>query len=91
MNDVAIVAPEPGTNPGQPWRIDGSKVKWWPHKDTAEDAAQAIGWPKTSVSRVMTRFQFGWALWSDGGLLSCASYEALLADRSQRRPAGGVS
>ena len=43
-------------------RIEGSKVQWYPRRTQAESAAIAIGWPKSCVTPVHTRFQAGYAL-----------------------------
>lgn len=69
--------------PGSLWKIDGSKVKFWPSKALAVQGARAIGWPVDSVTKVATRFQIGWAL-SDGrfGILRKDWYERKLSERT---------
>lgn len=69
--------------PGQPWKIDGAKTKFWATKRQAIAGAKAIGWPVDSVTQVATRFQVGWAL-CDGrfGTVRKDWYEAALAARN---------
>ena len=75
-----------GGRPGDAPLIDGNTVQWWGWKDVAQDGARAIGWPVKAVSKVCTRFQYGYALVQQGtgGYLTKDAYAALLADRNRR-------
>jgi hypothetical protein len=42
--------------------VDGSKVRIFGTKKSAQDAARSIGWPVGCVSPVETRFQMAYAL-----------------------------
>jgi len=57
---------------------------WWPNKKHAELAARGIGWPLSSVVRIHTRFQIGYALsCSLGGCLTKQDYCELTTQNPQ--------
>jgi hypothetical protein len=61
------------------YRIDGALVQFWGSKARAVAGAKAIGWPASSLTKVQTRFQLGYALaQTGGGLLTREAYALLL-------------